>query len=185
MQEKELIQGIINGDHKAFEIIFKEYFSKLYRFSYDFVNDHDVAREIAQDSFVKLWEIKSGIRKDSKIDSLLFTICRNHCLNFIKHLKIVHQYKQTQQSDFLDMEYKVETISSIRVDKIDFQLLEKQIEESIGKLPEQCRKVFVMSRYYEMKYSEIAEQMNISVKTVEAHISQALKRLREELKDFL
>lgn len=181
----EAIKLLMQGDKSEFEKIFYEFFPKLYRFSYDFVKDRDLAREITHETFIKLWESKNNLQTDTNLEAFLFTICRNQCLNFIKHQKVIQKYREIKYVEHIEQEFLGTIINDYDFNRIDFENLEKKIRQSVANLPEQCRLVFKLSRFQNKKYSEIATQLNIAVKTVEAHISLALKKLRADLKEFL
>lgn len=180
-----LLYKIIEGDDIAFEKLFNDVFPKLYHFSMSFVKDTEVAREIVHESFIRLWESKETLRPDTNLDALLFTICRNQCLNFLKHKKIILKYQKVAFEESLEIEVLTNLLDDEVFTEFDFDLLSKKIQQTINNLPDQCQTVFRLSRFNNKKYSEIASQLKISVKTVEAHISLALKRLRIELKEFL
>lgn len=182
---QELVYQVIQGNDIAFKKIFSENFPKLYRFSMSFVKDGEVAREISQETFIRLWESKETLRADTNLEALLFTICRNQCLNFLKHRKVILKYQKVVFEESLELDVLASLLNDTAFQNFDFDLLSKKIQQIIEGLPDQCQTVFKLSRFNRKKYSEIAIQLKISVKTVEAHVSLALKKLRNELKDFL
>lgn len=184
-KQEGIIEQLVKGDKSTFEKIFYEYFPRLYRFAFDFVKDRDIARELTHETFVKLWESRANLASDSNLNALLYTICHRQCLNFLKHKKVLLKFQEIHQDESVDFNAPAEIITDHNFDKLDFEYLKKITYQSIQNLPEQCRLVFELSRFKNMKYSEIASALHISAKTVEAHITLALKRLREDLKDFL
>lgn len=174
---------LIKGDKDIFQKIYFEFYPRLYHFSYDLVRSNDIAKDIVNETFIKLWETKSELRPDSNLEAYLITISRNKCLNFLKHKKIILQYQETAGLAELDLWEQL--FNDNIYANIDYDLLRKKVETAINNLPEQCRKVFQLSRFKKKKYSEIATILNISPKTVEAHISLALRRLKEDLKNYL
>jgi RNA polymerase sigma-70 factor (family 1) len=182
---QELVHKIIQGDAIAFEKLFYENFPKLYRFSMSFVRNGEVAREISQETFIRIWESKETLRVDTNLEALLFTICRNQCLNFLKHRKVILKYQKVVYEESLELDVLANLLNDDAFQNFDFDLLSQKIQQTINGLPDQCQTVFRLSRFGKKKYSEIAIQLKISVKTVEAHVSLALKKLRNELKDFL
>lgn len=160
-----------------FEVLFKEQYSSLCRFAFGYTNDYDSAQEIVQEVFINLWLKRGSIDRNKSVKSYLFTATKNRCLNYIRDNKKF-------RSEYLDVELELE----IRVeDKDIFSENERKerINQAFDKLPEKCREVFELSRSDEMKYKDIAVKLNISIKTVEVHMSKALKILREELKDLM
>jgi len=141
------------------------------------VYDLDEAKEIVQEVFTNLWLKREEITTEKSIKSYLYTSVRNRCLNFIRdHKKFQSQLLDVDIADF-DMQ--------IENDPSGINDLEAKVNYAINKLPEKCAEVFKLSRFEEMKYKEIGDKLNISVKTVEAQISKALKYLREELIDYI
>jgi RNA polymerase sigma-70 factor, ECF subfamily len=178
LPEQQHLDALTKGDITAFEMIFRTYYQPLCNYAYTFLQDKEEAEEIVQSTFMSVWEKHSTISIRSSIKSYLYAMVRNACLNVIKHEKIkqrhvVEEIALSPQSH----DAVTNTVASTE--------LETRIQEAMEKLPEQCRLVFKLSRFEELKYSEIAEQLDISVKTVENHMGKALKIMREQLKDYL
>lgn len=164
-----LIRLIQLGDEKAFNYIFDIYFVAMCRFGYFYLNSQEEAEEIALDIFIHLWEKRMKLNIQLSLKSYLFQSMRNRCLNAIRDRKktcSLEDVKELQQEEypFLEMEE-----------------LNRLIEEAILSLPEKCRLIFRKSREGQQTYQEIAAEMNISIKTVEAQISKALKKIKEYL----
>ncbi len=176
--EKNILKDISNGDAKAFEDLFKSFFSELTFYAIRFVEDMETAEEIVQDIFFNIWDNRTKISINTSVKSYLYTTVKNTCLNLIKHKKVENKYREyfsrSLQSDELNEE------TWIKADD-----LHSKITTAINKLPEQRRKIFMMSRFEELTYKEIANKLSISIKTVENQMGSALKFLRIELKDFL
>ncbi len=134
----------------------------------------DESKNLVHDVFIAVWEKYEDLPEDTNFRSYLFTSTRNRCLNYIRDRKKV-----------VPLEGAHEQVTASEDNSFEARELEKEIELAINILPEKCRIVFEMSRYEELKYAEIAEKMNISVKTVEAHMSKALNMLRKALVNFL
>lgn len=164
-------------DETRFEQYFREHFQALVGFAMWYVPDSDTASEIVQEVFINFWNKRDTISPDQNIKSYLYISVKNRCLNFIRDNKKFRSY-------FLDVELEMDVAVSVP-DKLEQSEVALQIENAFGKLPEKCRQVFELSRLEEMKYREIAEKLNISVKTVEAQMSKALKILSSELKGLL
>ncbi|MCL3780331.1 RNA polymerase sigma-70 factor [Prolixibacteraceae bacterium JC049] len=165
-------------DKPAFELLFKQHYSNMCAYAFNFVKDQEVAEELVQNIFFKLWVNRKSIEIESSVESYLFRSIRNAALNLIKHINIREEYKKHKQSEDQwqeqnDADFSTETE------------LQKLIRQAINKLPEQRRKIFIQSRYDGLKYREIADKMGISIKTVENQMGKALGFLRTELKDYL
>ncbi len=165
-----------NLDKPFFEQLFKTHFVHLCNFSNQFVKDTDSAKDITQKVFINLWENREKIDTQKSIQSYLFTSVRNRSLNYIRDQKKF-------RSEVLDLELHDFEIP-FDEDGIAMSELKDKVSEALDKLPEKCRLVFEMSRFQNMKYKDIAEELDISVKTVEAHMSKALKSLRANLEDY-
>jgi len=162
---------------RQFEALFKLHFQYLCNFARQYVGDTDAAQEITQKVFITLWEKREEMDPKLAVKSYLFTSVKNRCLNFIRDNK-------TYRSKVLDLDCG-EVVIGIEEEYFEEEELKEQIREALASLPPTCRKVFEMSRFQQMKYKEISEELEISQKTVEAHMSKALKMLREALKQYL
>ena len=172
------MQTIQSGNESAFEMIFKAYYQPLCRYAYSFLEDREEAEEVVQSSFITVWEKRKSIDIQTSLKSYLYRMVRNGCLNVIKHEKVKKQHAAHELA-VADVSY--ESVSQ----KVYATELETKISEAMKVLPEQCRLVFQLSRFEELKYQEIADQLKISVKTVENHMGKALKIMREQLKEYL
>jgi len=175
------LEGIRKGDEEMFEKVFHGYFERICCFARDYVVDREVAREIAQEAFIKLWEIRATLEDGTDIPALLFTIARNNALNHLKHVIIREKYRNYSERKYVESQLNLIALSDLQVDQIFGSDMQKLIYQAIEDLPERCKEVFMMSRNYEMSYKEIAQQLNISERTVENHIAEALKRLRAKI----
>lgn len=176
--ETKTLEALQAGDENAFEMIFREHYQALCCYANSFLQDRDEAEEVVQSSFLAIWEKRNTLFITSSLKSYLYRAVRNSCLNVIKHEKI----KQVH----VDHEMKVLSPADENTsDAVLSNELEKQIYIAMQALPEQCLLVFKMSRFEELKYQEIADQLNISVKTVENQIGKALRIMREQLREYL
>ncbi|MBR9920327.1 MAG: RNA polymerase sigma-70 factor [Bacteroidetes bacterium] len=165
-------------DKPAFEGLFRSHFDHLCRFATQYVSDTDTAQDLCQKVFIRLWEKREEMDPKQSIKSYLFTSVKNRCLNYLRDQK---KYRsQVLDLDCGDIEFGYEDEEAFA--EAD---LKDRIEKALSSLPEKCRLVFEMSRFQDLKYKEIATELDISQKTVEAHMSKALKSLRSELQDYL
>ena len=167
----------------GFKNIFQQFFQPLYYLSSQYLEDHDEAKEVVQEAFVKLWEIRQNLYEDSNIRNFLFTLVKNNCLNLLKRKQLL--LKHHEKLRWMEMHYQYESLSRMGSDYLEFNELREKIDLAIKNLPEHCRIVFEMSRFEELKNREIAEKLGVTQKTVEAHLTKALKILRNDLKDYL
>lgn len=166
------------SDEKYFEKIFKEYFKALTYYALKFTSDTDSAKEIVHLVFISMWERKEKIALDRSIKSYLYTAVHNRCLNHLRDKSRFHP------EDAGDIDFLPEPDTD-NTDALEQEESEARIAEAINDLPDRCAEVFRLSRFEGKKYREISSLLNISVKTVEAQMSKALRILREELKDLL
>jgi RNA polymerase sigma-70 factor (ECF subfamily) len=176
--EQQVLETLKSGSESAFEMVFKTYYRPLCQYAYSFLNDRDEAEEVVQAAFINVWDKREQVEIQTSLKAYLYRIVRNSCLNVIKHEKVKQQHVAHE------MVYAESTHEGVTQSVISSEL-EERISVAMKALPEQCRLVFQLSRFEELKYSEIAEQLNISVKTVENQIGKALKIMREQLKDYL
>ncbi|WP_317194681.1 RNA polymerase sigma-70 factor [Algoriphagus lutimaris] len=176
--DQMIFQSIKSGDEKALEMLFKEYYQPLCRYANSYLEDPADAEEVVQSCFIKLWEKRENISIQSSVKSYLYQIIRNACLNEIKHQKVKKNYGDmiTQQGE---QHSEASDQSTLKGE------LEEKIALALQSLPQQCRLIFTMSRFEELKYQEIADQLNLSIKTVENQMGKALKLMRTQLQEYL
>jgi RNA polymerase sigma-70 factor (ECF subfamily) len=138
----------------------------------------DTSEEVVQEVMFKIWNLREKLVIDSSLKSYLFRAVRNGCMNVLKHQKIRDEYRASRESDPIENQRSQE-------DEMIVTELETRIREAIDSLPLERRKVFILSRYDGLTYNQIADKLNISVKTVENQMGKALRSLREELADYL
>ncbi|MFC2133187.1 RNA polymerase sigma factor [Bacteroidota bacterium] len=171
-QDLKYIELITQSDETAFDSLFRKYYEPLYNFAGRYVRDSQIAENAVQDVFVKIWIQKEKLTIKTNVKAYLFTAVKNHLLNQIKQekrLSSIEDYSldlgddETPESDHL----KNETYAAVH--------------KAINELPEQCRKIFKMHRYDNLKYHEIADILGISINTVKTQIKRALKALQKKL----
>jgi len=178
LAEHALIGQLSQQNEAAFERVFKEYYKTLHSYACTLLRDDANAEEMVQQVFFKLWDRAANLRISGSIAAYLYRAVHNECLNFLKHQKVKSKHQ-------LHVAYRMrEEERAAEADMYDPALL-KQITEAMNDLPEQCRTIFQMSRFEDLKYREIAERLNLSVKTVENQMGKALKLMRAKLVEFI
>ncbi|MEL7585414.1 MAG: RNA polymerase sigma-70 factor [Prolixibacteraceae bacterium] len=160
--------------------LFKHYSKPLFYYALKFV-DKEAAKDAVQDVFLKL-SADQHLVVSGSLNGLLFTMIRNKCLQQIERQKVRVTYHEASALRLKEDEllfYSAEATSLIELE------LREQLDNAIAGLPDKCREVFILSRYHDKMNKEIAEELGISIKTVEKHISAALRLIRSELKDYL
>ena len=178
MEEPELIRLIKNGDQLAFEKLFRLFYERLCRYASQLLESPETAEEIVQDVFVTIWENRHKLELQIGIKPYLYRAVHNRSLNNIRHMQVRMQHRDTVLAN------PAAGISDGSV-QLETRELQLRINNALQKLPEECRKVFRLSRYEELSYREIADFLEISVKTVENQMGKALKIMRRELSDYL
>lgn len=174
-EEQNLFSSLKAGEERAFEKLFRNYYAPLCYYASKILQDDGAAEEIVQDFFVRLWEKRDEIEIETSLKNYFFRSVKNLCLNQIKHERVKFQHAKSVISEAESTEYN---------DHFQEVNLQKDIEESIAALPEKRREIFRLSREEGLKYREIADKLNISIKTVEAHMGLAIKSLRDKLKKY-
>jgi RNA polymerase sigma-70 factor (ECF subfamily) len=165
------------GDHAAFDAIFRQWYEPVVRSANRVLHDPGVAEELSQDVFLELWRRRETLAPDSSVAGYLMQAVRNRALNHLRHL-------QVQKKSAIYVEALSEPAEHADADTQAGEL-QDAIREAIEALPPRTREVFLMSRERNLRYSEIAEQLGVTVKAVEANMSRALRQLREKLSPFL
>lgn len=168
-------------DLKDFEQLFHRLQPRLYAYCCKYIEDSELARDIVQECFINLWENYENVR--ISYEFYLFKAVHNRCLSHFRSERLHAEYANSVKMKIKEIEIHPELpypLTELYVKEVNALL-----QESVSKLPEKCRLIFMMSRYQNMKNQEIAETLGISVRTVDAQIYNALKILKVKLKDYL
>lgn len=166
-------------DEQAFEKIFTDWYGNLHVYAFSMLKDDSQAREAVQSVFCRVWEKREQLQVHSSLRAYLYGSVYHECVDWLRQQK----HRQVHRSYV--MHTAGSTAAENAADKVQLGQLEGRLQQVLDELPDQCRAIFQLSRFGELKYREIAEQLGISVKTVEAQMSKALKLLRLKLADFL
>lgn len=159
-------------------MLFRENFKGLSFFALEYVKDHDIAQEIVQEAFAGLWEKRQNIELDKSPKAYLGSTVKNRCLNYLRDNK---KYDRT----ILEFEGIGDNYNYEVQDQMVTNELKAKIEAATASLPDKCREIFIKNRIENLKYQEIANELDISIKTVEAQMSKALRIMREKLAEYL
>lgn len=181
----ELLKKIKNNDEIAFKVIFNKFYSRLYYFVLEFISLNDISENIVQDTFFTLWNKRHELKDDSNLGAYLFTVAKNNCLYKLRDQRYRQKVFSTNSLDQDELEMNIDVLSTLDSSAYTFDEIDHIVEKTLAELPPQCRKVFTLSRFEERKNKEIAEELNISVKVVEKHISKGLKKFKVSLKNYL
>jgi RNA polymerase sigma-70 factor (ECF subfamily) len=175
-EEKQIFEAIKRDDHGAYEMVFREYYRPMTAYAFRFLGDLADSESIVQDVFLRLWQKRHELMITSSLQNYLFRSVKNHCINYLEHEKIKTGYQTMVINNESD-----------RTDYSEFFLefgLVNKIENAIAALPQKRQEIFRLAREEGLKYREIAERLELSVKTVETQMTLAIKQLRESLREF-
>lgn len=171
--EEDLIKYLKEGRESAFRIVFDQYYRPLTLFAMKYIGDVEESKEIVQEFFIRFWAKHEAINIRFSLKTYLYHGVRNACLNFIESSKVVQRHMRDYN--------KADLSSDNPLERILVAEQEELLMQAIDRLPEKCREIFFLSRMEKMSNQAIADQLQISIKTVEGQISIALKRLRDLL----
>ncbi|MDR1369822.1 MAG: RNA polymerase sigma-70 factor [Dysgonamonadaceae bacterium] len=173
MPENNLILRKIRvGDIKAFEALFREYYEALCRYGLTFVDTTDEAEEIVQELFYKIWKNREHLEISFSLKAYLYGAVRNNALQYLEHLQVRQNY-----AEHFAKQDKTGILSPD--EELEYKELNEKIDSLLNELPERRREIFILSRFEGLKYSEIAERFDLSIKTIEAEMTKAFKELRK------
>lgn len=176
-EERQRITAIRNGSLKDFEKLFKEFYVPLFEYSKSIIKDDAEAEEIIQDLFYNFWKNRESLDIVTSLKSYLFRSVYNNSLQFLKHRQVKLKYEKYM------MDKPQRSIEPL--DKLKEKELQGLIKKTLEELPDRCQQIFKMNRFEGLKYKEIADELSISIKTVEANITKALKHFRSSLGEYV
>ena len=173
-------------DIATFNKLFNEHYQKFVYFAMGYVKDEARSQDFVSDAFCTFWEKKDELPDDINVPAYILTIVRNNCLNYIKHKKVkLRAAKELSDHAQWVMDTKINSLEACKPDKIFSEEINHIVNNTVNKLPKRTAKIFRMSRFEQLSHREIANQLGVSTKTIEYHITQSLNELRINLKDFL
>jgi RNA polymerase sigma-70 factor (ECF subfamily) len=175
--DEEMMKEIRAGNMLAFDALYRKYSRRLYKFSYSILKSTQEAENNIQDVFLNLWLNRTKIEKSSSVKYYVFTIAYNSAISIIR--------KKAKETQFIEY---VKTLQDFTQEPVDLQIeyheLDEKLDEIINALPGRQKEVYLLHRVEGLKYAEIAERMNISINTIENHMSRALKTIRKKLANY-
>ncbi|MCK9160762.1 MAG: RNA polymerase sigma-70 factor [Bacteroidaceae bacterium] len=177
LNDFSIITNIKEGDVKAFEQVFRLYYTPLCLYSASITGQMDAAEEIVQELFYVFWKERETLQIYYSIKSYLYGAIRNQSLQYCEHEEVKQRYNEL----FANASNEDESTPE---DEMEYKELEIVIENTLHKLPRRCAQIFHMQRFEGKKYAEIANILSISIKTVEAEMTKALKALRKNIENY-
>ncbi|UZO80144.1 RNA polymerase sigma-70 factor [Aquimarina sp. ERC-38] len=172
MEDALLVEQFKQGNLKSYEVLYKKYHKVLVLYAKQFVNDLQIAENIVQDTFVTLYEKRDALQIHTSFKSFMYTVVRNNCLNYLKR-----ESKILVNSD-ISNELPTHEESEHTITKLE---MAEKLHRAINQLPQQNQQIFKLSKYRGLTNEEISEKLGLTKRTVETHISNALKKLRATL----
>lgn len=172
--EREVVRLLKQSDEGAFNILFRFYDTRLYHFAYSYLRSTEESKEIVQETFIRIWERREGIDIEQSFSGFLFTVAQRMVLNRLRRQKTENHYKQSL------LKNEPQSVAETE-NKVISSELEKAKQDALFELPPRRKMIFEMIREQGMTYKEVAEKLNISIKTVEAQMAEAMKHLRARL----
>jgi len=170
--EPQLVYNLSKGNLLAFNTLYKEYSGRLYRFALGYLKSEEEAEELVQEVFTKIWEKRANLKEELSFKSFLFTIAFNIIRKHFRTKVYLSEYFKTGKSDDIDMQTS---------QKITYDSLYQYISELVNRLPNRRKEIFIKSRFEGHSVKEIADELQISHKTVENQLTAALKFIRTNL----
>lgn len=180
-----IIASLKSDKEDALKDVFNLYFNRLFSFATEFVIDKEIAREIVHDAILRFWQHRHKLLDDTNIKAYLLKIVKNLCLNHLKKFRDNPVVFVSDEQLVQELRLNYEVLADHSWDKLLTLEFEDILSQTIASLPEKCQKVFELSRSEQLSNTEIANQLGISVKTVEGHITEALKVIRHKLSKYL
>lgn len=172
---------IQRGNPEAFKEVFRLLYPRLKGYCKLFVSDENEVEDLIQECFITLWEKRETIDIQKQLESFLFVIIRNKCLNFLKNQRLDSENISPENLQVAELQYLYQLDLAEKEEKSLEELLIQFFQESVNTLPEKMRVVFVKCKLEGKKQMEVAEELGISIKMVEKQISKAKKQIREQL----
>lgn len=182
--ENDIFLNFKKGQERAFDFYFNKYYSRIVGFCIQFLKDEDKSKSIAQEAFIHLWKSKETINTPAGIKSFLYTSAKSNCLNILRH-EIVKQKSKSIIIHNYENQLNIDILESFKFDSVTLSELESKINHCIENLPEPTKTIFIKKRIENLKNAEIASILNLSIKSIEAHMTKALKYFRIKLADYL
>lgn len=173
-------------DIKTFNQLFNEYYPRFIRFAASYVHEQEIAEDFVSEAFTAYWENYAALEENTNARAYILTIVRNKCLNYLKHIQVKRRVKQLMIDDAdWKLSLSINTLEACNPDFLFSDEIKRIVDETLEKLPDRTCQIFLMSRSEGLSYKEIAEKLNLSTKSIEYHISNALSAFRISLKEFL
>ncbi|MGL4806876.1 MAG: RNA polymerase sigma-70 factor, partial [Bacteroidales bacterium] len=179
----DIIIRLKEGNETAFTEVYNRYSRRLHYFANEYLQNSDESMDIVQNVFIQLYESAPGLDADSNLEAFLITSTKNACISQLRKNKVRQQYFQSTVQN-MELELNLKALEAFEYSDVTFNEVRESVKTAIEELPPKCKEVFLMSRQKQMKYQEIAEVLDVSKRTVERRMTEALGLLKSKLKEF-
>lgn len=186
MENKEKISArqIKKGDTAFFKELFDIYYQRLFLYARSYIGDQDIAEDLVQDMFCHLWEKRKDLVIFTSLSSYLFRAIHNRCIQYLRHRKVAGKYREIHKMKLREAEIMYNRATEFSFSEQQVKEIRALYDQTSQRLPEKTREIFRMSREDGLTNQEISDSLGISIKTVEYHMSKALKSFRMALKEY-
>jgi len=176
-RDEDLMMEIKAGNMLAFDLLYKKYCGRIYKFGYSLLKSKEEAENLLQEVFLSLWEHRFNVENNASVKSFLFTVTYNSAISFLR--------KKAKDNEFFKYLKSLQEPSDVPVDvALNYRELETRLEEIINGLPQRQKEIYLMHKVEGLKYAEIAERLSLSVNTIENHMARALRTIRDKLGSY-
>lgn len=183
--EKELLQLLQNGEEDSIKYIFETYYEGLCLYAESIIKNHQIAEEIVEDIFIRLWINAQDSGITISLKNYLYRSVHNNCLNYLDKVRVQKKVMDNFPYHLVDQEILHPITPEYPVSNLILQELEEKANKVLESLPIQCRTIYMLNRFDDLSYSEIAKKLEINVSTVKTQMSRAFLKLREALKEYI
>lgn len=181
MIDKSLNTDLKNGDPVSYDMLYTLTAARLKNYCKIFIKDHVLVEDIVQNAYVRLWEKRVLIKPDRSVESLLFTIIRNQCLNHIRNQKLLSESFSLDEYSWSELQHLYQIDLSGKEDKTLEEHLFEALKNAIDQLPDRQNEILVKCKIEGRKQQEVADELGISLKAVEKNLAKARNRIRQDL----
>jgi len=172
--DEELMKEIKAGNMFAFDVLYKKYSKRLYKFGFSILKSQEETENLIQDVYLSLYENRHKVEKETSVKYYLFSIAHNSAISIIR--------KKAKESQFIEYLRSLQEINEQPVNvELEYKELTNNLDEIINQLPRRQKEVYILHRIDGLKYNEIADRLHISTNTIENHMSHAIKTIREKM----
>lgn len=178
-----IIIRLKEGNKTAFTEVYNKYSRRLHYFANEYLQNSDESMDIVQNVFIQLYESVPGLDADSNLEAFLITSTKNACISQLRKNKVRQQYFQSTVQN-MELELNLKALEAFEYSDVTFNEVRDSVKVAIEELPPKCKEVFLLSRQKQLKYQEIAQELDVSTRTVERRMTEALSLLKSKLKEF-